>query len=87
MQIRDFNTLLTNILCKNLLYQIAATILPQKYTPKPTYDEPVNQMEQESNIKKILSFYAHSKILRTDLAWKAKSIVKKEKSTTIQIMK
>lgn len=44
-------------------------------------------MEQESNIKKILSFLAHNKILRSELAWKAKSLVKKEKNTTIQILK
>lgn len=87
MQIRDYNALVTNILCNNFLYKIATVIFPEKYTLKPTYEEPINHMEQESNIKKILSFYAHNKVLKSELAWKAKSIVKKEKSITLQVMK
>jgi hypothetical protein len=62
---------------KNLLYKVATAIMPEKYTLKPTYETPINQMEQESNIKKVLSFLAHNKILRSELAWKAKSLVKK----------
>lgn len=66
---------------------MATTIIPEKYTLKPTYEHPVNAMEQESNLKKILSFYSHNKILRSELAWKAKSLVKRDKATTLQILK
>ena len=78
-QIRDLNSLYSAIVHSNLLYQIAEAILPEKYTLKPTYEKPVNHIEQESNLKKILSFYVHQRIIKSEYNWKARSIVKKDK--------
>jgi hypothetical protein len=44
-------------------------------------------MEQESNLKKILSFLAHNKMLKNEQVWKAKAMVKREKTAILQVMK
>lgn len=65
MQIRDMVSLQAAITNSNLLFRIAEVILPEKYTIKPTYERPINHVEQESNMKKILAFLAHNRVLRS----------------------
>ena len=46
---------------------------------KPTYEQPVNTIEQEANLRKILSFMMQNKVLKNDYVWKVKSVVKKDR--------
>ena len=79
LRIRDHKILQNSITNSNLLYTIAATIIPQKYLLKPTYDQPVNFVEQQANLRKILSFLMQNKVLKNDYVWKIKNIVKKDR--------
>lgn len=38
-------------------------------------------------MKKILSFFTHNKILKSENAWKARSLVMKDNKTTINVMR
>ena len=87
LQIRDLNSLYLAITSRNLLFKIAKAIAPEKYTLKPTYDSPINSVEQESNLKKILSYFTHNKMLKSEHAWKARSFIMKDNRTVLNIMK
>ena len=67
------------VINSNLLFKIAEVILPEKYTIKPTYERPINHIEQESNLKKILAFFTHNRVLKPDYTLKARSIIKRDK--------
>jgi hypothetical protein len=42
----------------------------------PTYERPVNDIQKESNLKKVLGYLVQSKIIRSDYLWKAKALLK-----------
>jgi hypothetical protein len=46
----------------------------------PTYEYPINEIQKESNLKKVLGYLLQSKIIRSDYLWKAKSLLKNESS-------
>ena len=44
----------------------------------PTYERPVNDIQRESNLKKVFGYLIHNKILRSDYLWKTKSLIKNQ---------
>ena len=86
LQIRDILALYSAINNSNLLYKIAEVVMPEKYTLRPTYQKPLNHIEQESNLKKIISFYVHQRIIKSDYNWKLRSIVKKDKAVITHLL-
>jgi hypothetical protein len=86
MQVRDFSSLLAAVLTHHLLYRVAVIITPEKYALKPTYDHPTAAVEQESNLRKILSFYVQNKILKIEPMAVAKKMVKRERSAVVKVV-
>lgn len=41
-----------------------------------TYQRPINDVQKESNLKKILGYLIQNKMIRSDYLWKTRALVK-----------
>lgn len=71
--------LYNSIICTDFLFHYSWFITGKKAVT-PTYERPVNDIQKESNLKKVLGYLVQNKIIRSDYLWKSRSLVKREQT-------
>lgn len=78
-KIRNWESLHQAFVKSDFLFQYSWFITGKKAVT-PTYERPVNDIQKESNLKKVLGYLVQSKIVRSDYLWKAKALINSESS-------